>query len=247
MIKTNIHAVFLLLAISIFGCSSAPESGQAASKTVSQIRSVKAGDMSTLSRIGNVWISEQPTKDDLIWIRDNQVSVVIDTRMRHEDRGFDERAFVVSLGMDYRAEPLNNEMDYSIDYFDRARETFIARRGVPTFIHGETADRPAAVWLSFRVLDDRVPYAQALAEAKIAGLSNPNTIRLVNQYLLFRGVDIQTEDVKVESTPGPDEEIFEVQLVDEKEDAPSESIGTTETTQTPGTNMEASSDSTLRE
>ena len=174
--------------------------------------------MSQLTRIGNVWLSEQPTKDDLIWIRDNYVTVVIDTRMRSEDRDFDERAYVVGLGMGYRSEPLNTNMDYSIDYFDRVRKTLIARRSVPTFIHGETADRAAAVWLPFRVLDDRVPYSEALAEAKIAGLSEPNTIRLVNQYLLSRGVDIGPQRVEVTATPGPDELNFKVLPVDEEKD-----------------------------
>ena len=215
MIKFTIHSACLVFAISVCGCSTPPPPVKPA---VSQIKSVSVGDMSQLTRIGNVWLSEQPTKDDLIWIRDNYVTVVIDTRMRSEDRDFDERAYVVGLGMGYRSEPLNTNMDYSIDYFDRVRKTLIARRSVPTFIHGETADRAAAVWLPFRVLDDRVPYSEALAEAKIAGLSEPNTIRLVNQYLLSRGVDIGPQRVEVTATPGPDELNFKVLPVDEEKD-----------------------------
>ena len=213
MIRHITSSFGLVLTLTLLGCSSSPS----VKPSVSQIRSLQAGDMSQLTRIGNVWLSEQPTQDDLIWLRDNFVSVVIDTRMRSEDRGFDERACVVGLGMDYRSEPLNTEMDYTVDYFDRARSTLAARRSVPTFIHGKTADRAAAVWLPFRVLDDRVPYTQALAEAKIAGLSEPNTIRIVNQYLLSRGVDIETGEVEVTSSPGPDQLDFEVRLVDENE------------------------------
>ena len=220
MIKFTIHSVCLIFAISVFGCSTPPPPMK---PKVSQIKSVQVGDMSQLTRIGNVWLAEQPTKDDLIWIRDNYVTVVIDTRLRSEDRDFDERAYVVGLGMGYRAEPLNTNMDYSIDYFDRARKTLVARRSVPTFIHGKTADRAAAVWLPFRVLDDRVPYSEALAEAKIAGLSEPNTIRLVNQYLLSRGVDIGPQEVEVTSTQGPDEINFEVLPVDAKKDETSNS------------------------
>ena len=235
MIKYITPALGFLLACTLFSCSSSPTVKPA----VSQIRSLQAGDMSQLTRIGNVWISEQPTKDDLIWLRDNFVTVVIDTRMRSDDRGFDERAYVVGLGMSYRSEPLNTDMDYTIDYFNRARTTLVARRGVPTFIHGETADTAAAVWLPFRVLDDRVPYTQALAEAKIAGLSNPNTIRIVNQYLLSRGVDIETEEVEVTATPGPDEMDFEILLLDDEdgEDGASDKASEAETTAVTGSDV----------
>ena len=189
---------------------------------MSQIKSAQSGDMSQLSRIGNVWLSEQPTEDDLVWLRDNFVTVVIDTRLRSEDRGFDERAYVVSLGMNYRSEPLDTDMDYSINYFDRIRTTLVSRRGVPTFIHGETADRAAAVWMPFRVLDEKVSYSQALAEAKIAGLSEPSTIRIVNQYLLSRGVDIQTQEVEIKSEPGPDEINDQVTPPEKNEEKPSD-------------------------
>ena len=222
MIKFTIHSVCLIFAISVFGCSTPPPPMK---PKVSQIKSVQVGDMSQLTRIGNVWLAEQPTKEDLIWIRDNYVTVVIDTRLRSEDRDFDERAYVVSLGMGYRSEPLNTDMDYSMDYFDRARKTLTARRSIPTFIHGKTADRAAAVWLPFQVLDERVPYSEALAEAKIAGLSEPNTIRLVNQYLLSRGVDIGPQQVEVTSTPGPDETNFEVLPVEDKKGGTSNSSG----------------------
>ena len=227
MIKFTIHSICLVFVTLVFGCSTPPPPVK---PTVSQIKSVQVGDMSQLTRIGNVWLSEQPTEDDLIWIRDNYVTVVIDTRMRSEDRGFDERAYVVSLGMGYRSEPLNTDRDYSMDYFDRARKTLVARRSVPTFIHGKTADRAAAVWLPFRVIDDRVPYSQALDEAKIAGLSEPNTIRLVNQYLLSRGVDIGPQKVEVTSTPGPDEMNFEVLPVEEKKNETANSSEVEDTT-----------------
>ena len=212
MIKFTTSLACLISLATLSGCSAPPP----VKATVSQIKSVQSGDMLQLSRIGNVWLSEQPTEDDLIWLRDNFVTVVIDTRLRSEDRDFDERAYVVSLGMNYRSEPLDTSMDYSINYFDRIRSTLVSRRGVPTFIHGETADRAAAVWLPFRVLDDQVPYSQAFAEAKIAGLSEPSTIRIVNQYLLSRGVDIRMQDVDIESTPGPDEMNHEVTPIEKQ-------------------------------
>ena len=191
------------------GCSSG---SQARKVPVTKIQFLEANDMQELSHVGNVWISEQPTESDLVWMRDNYVSLVIDTRLRDEDRGFDERAYVVGLGMKYRSRPLDISQDFTIRYFDDLRMSLWARRDIPTLIHGDTADRAAGVWLTYRVLDERVPYAQAFNEAKLAGLENEATIRLVNQYLLSNGVNIRinTDAVVIEAEDGPDEMIYHV-------------------------------------
>ena len=114
--------------------------------------------------------------------------------------------------MKYRLEPLAPEEDFTVEYFDRIRSTLYARRDVPTLIHGETADRAAAAWLPYRILDENVPYPQALAEARIAGLENDKTLRIVQQYLLRKGVDIKdTTMVDVTAEDGPDETIFHIE------------------------------------
>lgn len=171
----------------------------------------RASEMEQLAHVGNVWISEQPTREDLIWMRDNAVTMVIDTRGRTEDRGFDERAFVVSLGMRYHLMPLEADQDFVIRYFDQARNILATRKDVPTLIHGESANRAAAVWMVYRVLDDGVAYDVALAEAEIAGLRSEATLKLVQQYLMANGVRMDDPDAglagaaPMTSEPGPDE------------------------------------------
>lgn len=201
------------LAVVVTGCAQS----SASKVPVTKIQFLAANDMQELTHVGNIWISEQPTESDLVWMRDNHVSLVIDTRLRDEDRGFDERAYVVSLGMKYRSRPLDISQDFTIRYFDDLRMTLMSRRDVPTVIHGESANRAAAVWMTYRVLDERVSYAQALNEAKLAGLTNDATIRLVNQYLVSNGVDVNvnTEAVVIEAEPGPDEMIYHVTPMDE--------------------------------
>lgn len=197
------------LLIALAGACSSPKPMKT---TVNKINRMSASDMQQLSQIGNVWISEQPTEKDLRWFRDNYVMFVMDTRTREEDRGFDERAYVVSLGMKYRLESLAPEEDFTVEYFDRIRSTLYARRDVPTLIHGETADRAAAAWLPYRILDENVPYPQALAEARIAGLENDKTLRIVQQYLLRKGVDIKDDTmVDITAEDGPDETIFHIE------------------------------------
>ena len=184
--------------------------------TITKIDRMSASDMVQLSHVGNVWISEQPTQKDLEWMRDNYVSLVIDTRTRDEDRGFDERAYVVFLGMKYRLESLDPKQEFTIRYFDRMRAMLSSRRDVPTLIHGASADRAAGAWLPYRVLDERVPYSQAVAEARIAGLERDETLRIVQQYLVSRGVDINEKvNIEVTAEEAPDETIFHVFEEDE--------------------------------
>lgn len=198
-----------LFTIALFtGCSNSTKQ-----EDLKKITRHQASEMEQLSHVGNVWISEQPTEEDLVWMRDNAVSMVLDTRGRKEDRGFDERAYVVSLGMTYHLIPLETDQDFVIRYFDMTRDILKTRTDVPTLIHGESADRAAAVWMVTRVLDDRVSYEVALAEAEIAGLNQEATLRLVQQYLMEQGVSFDFSKglagaAVLEASPGPDEMIY---------------------------------------
>lgn len=208
------------IALSV-GCSNKP-----AETSITKIERHQASEMEQLAHVGNFWISEQPTERDLIWMRDNEVTMVIDVRARDEDRGFDERAVVVSLGMRYNPAPLELDQDYTIRYFDFLRETMRTRRDVPTLIHGSSANRAAAVWMAYRVLDDKVPYSVALAEAQIAGLNEDAPRLIVDQYLMEKGVNIKpkgtagdSSGTTVTAVDGPDEVIYEIT---EEKSAPDE-------------------------
>ena len=204
-----LHVLLVPFALALLaGCSS-----KAKQEDLKKITRHQASQMEQLAHVGNVWISEQPTEKDLIWMRDNAVSMVMDTRGREEDRGFDERAYVVSIGMQYHPIPLEIDQDFVIRYFDMTRDVLSSRQDVPTLIHGETADRAAAVWMVSRVLDDKVDYEVALAEAEIAGLNREVTLRLVQQYLMERGVSFDYSkglagSAPMQAEPGPDEIIY---------------------------------------
>ena len=213
MIKMNMKRLLtcapVLVLLALGGCASTDDNSDALTK----ITRHQASDMEQLCHVGNIWISEQPTQRDLLWMRDNAVTLVIDARGREEDRGFDERAYVVSLGMQYHPMPLETDQDYVIRYFDRSRNILNSRRDIPTLIHGESADRAAAIWMVSRVLDDEVPYRAALAEAEVAGLQNEATLLLVQQYLLGKGVTMDLSAgldgaAVLEAEDGPDEVIY---------------------------------------
>ena len=210
------HKSPLLRSALLFGCLLLPLGGCASSgpaKDVAPVVRHKVSDMAQLTNVGNIWISEQPTEAELIWMRDNKVSMVIDVRGRGEDRGFEERAYVVSLGMRYQSSPLEIDQDVVVRYFDSTRNILRTRKDIPTLIHCGTANRAAAVWMVYRVLDEKVSYPVALAEAEIAGLNNPETLTLVQQYLLANGVEADfsgglSAAAPLSATDGPEEVIY---------------------------------------
>jgi hypothetical protein len=190
-IKNTIRLSSLVSAaivLCLSGCGAPPASTQ-----LSTITRHRSGDMEQLAHSGNIWISEQPTEADFLWMRDNAVSLVLDVRPRDVDPEMLERAYVISLGMGYQAVPLAVDQDYVIRYFDFIRNILVTRKNIPTLIHGVTADRAAAVWMVFRVLDDNIAYPIALAEAEIAGLESESTLLLVQQYLMGQGIDVRLD------------------------------------------------------
>ena len=207
------------LLMCLTGCSSRSET------SMESIRRYQGSEMAQLSHAGPIWISDQPTEADLIWMRDNGVSLVLDVRSREDDPAMQERALVVTLGMAYQSVPLEDAQDYVIRYFDYIRGILASRRDVPTLIHGSTADRAAALWMVYRVLDDRVPYDVALAEARIAGLDQESTLHLVQQYLVGSGVEIDlgtglSNTAPMVSEEAPDETIHEPAVDPEPAAAP---------------------------
>ncbi|MEC9157201.1 MAG: hypothetical protein VYB77_03625 [Planctomycetota bacterium] len=220
---TSLLAIMLLCLVG--GCSTSNPS----KIPMTRMKVMNTVDMPQLSHCGDIWISCQPTEEDLIWFRNNYITMVIDTRLRDEERGFEEQAYVIGLGMEYRLRPLDIQQNFTIRYFDGVRAMLVTRNNIPTLIHGETADRPAGVWMTYRVLDENVPYAQALEEAKLAGLNSEAMITLVNQYLQANGVTIPDppQPVQVVETDGPDEieeTVVEVPPADDAAAAPTESV-----------------------
>jgi len=56
--------------------------------------------------------------------------------------------------------------------FDGARKALAPADGAPILLHCSSANRVGAIWLAHRVLDDGLPYGDALVEAETVGLKS---------------------------------------------------------------------------
>lgn len=99
------------------------------------------------------------------------VTTVIDYRKASERTGFDEKAGVEALGMNYVNIPFQNESELTDEVFDATRTSLKGLEGM-ALIHCRSGNRAAAAWLPYRVLDEGVSWDRALAEAKAIGLKS---------------------------------------------------------------------------
>lgn len=99
------------------------------------------------------------------------VTTVIDYRKASERTGFDEKAGVEALGMNYINIPFQNESELTDEVFDATRSSLKGLEGT-ALIHCRSGNRAAAAWLPYRVLDEGVSWDRALAEARAIGLKS---------------------------------------------------------------------------
>lgn len=114
--------------------------------------------------------------------RDAGVTTVIDFRKPSESTGFDERAGAESLGLRYVNIPFQNENELTDEVFDATRAALKDLKGV-ALMHCRSGNRAAAAWLPYRVLDDGVPWDQALSEARAIGLKAPALEARARDYI----------------------------------------------------------------
>ena len=128
------------------------------------------GETKSIHRVGEVFLASQPGLDDLKEAEERGFKTVLS--FRHTDEvDFDESREVEALGMSFVHLPWNGEAELTDDIFDSLRATLqTAER--PLLLHCGSANRAAAGWLVWRVLDEGVDAKKAVEEARAMGLSS---------------------------------------------------------------------------
>ncbi|MFT5316718.1 MAG: hypothetical protein ACI9UK_002564 [Candidatus Krumholzibacteriia bacterium] len=184
-----------LAIVSLIACSSPQSSSNSESSSNKESPSNKDTDVSTVElaavslgtirnvhQLGDVWFGGQPSESDFGLIKDAGIKTVINLRHDAENEGMDEAAVVAAAEMGYAHIPFSNPGQLTDEVFDAVRhELKTAPR--PLLIHCASANRVGATWLSYRVLDEGVPYDDALLEAKEIGLRSSSLEELARQYI----------------------------------------------------------------
>lgn len=144
-----------------------------------------AGSIDRIHTKDGVFVATQPSEADLAQAQLGGVRTVIDLRPASESRGFDEPKAAAGLGLAYVHVPMGGPAGFSDETFDRARAALSAAAR-PVLVHCSTANRAAAVWLAWRVLDDHATVAAAKDEAHLAGLTKADVEARVLEYVARR-------------------------------------------------------------
>ena len=183
--RSSFAAGICYILLTVFtGCQST-HSGTADVDTplpVETVVPVACGTVRNLHRIGDIYVSGQPTPDDFALLQEMGIQTVITLRHDKELEGFDERQAVEAVGMQYIELPFNGAEELTFSVFTAARESLLRASG-PILVHCGSANRVGAVWLPYRVLDEGVAYEEALPEAKAIGLRNPEYEKLAQAYI----------------------------------------------------------------
>ena len=132
-----------------------------------------------------VLLSGQPTPAGLANARDSGVTLVINVRP-DDEMTFDERAVVQGLKMVYLSIPFTattlNDTQVRM-FIDTIREVR-SREGETdrVLVHGNTGDRPAALWALYEITDGKVPPEEAVARARQAGLKSAELVQYIGEY-----------------------------------------------------------------
>lgn len=148
-----------------------------------QLEACKLGEVDRIHRFDKIFLAGQPTADDFkLAHKQDGLKTVINLRTA-EELEFDEAATLKGLSINYHHVPIKSAAALKDDDFDKARKVLGDKKNHPVMMHCASANRVGAVWLVYRVLDDKVPYEKALEEAKKVGLRAPDLEAKAKDYI----------------------------------------------------------------
>ena len=147
-----------------------------------KLEACKIGKAQPSHRLGNLYLAGQPQAEDFQLAKELGIKTVLNLRKK-EELTWDEEATVKKLGLTYINLPFASPAELKDDVFDQARKVLRDKERQPLLLHCASANRVGAIWLAHRVLDDKVPYEQALEEARKVGLKAPALEETAKKYI----------------------------------------------------------------
>jgi uncharacterized protein (TIGR01244 family) len=143
---------------------------------------VKCGKINKLSRIAAIYVGGQPGKEDFAELKKLGIKTILNLRGPGET-DLDEQALAEQHGIRYVHLPFQKPEELTDAIFDQARKLLRDAQARPILVHCGSANRAAAVWLPYRVLDEGVPYEQAVQEAREIGLRSADYEKRAKDYI----------------------------------------------------------------
>ncbi len=187
LLKPAILAAIALPSLCILNsCGQSEKAAETKTETSTEtLEPSELGEISTLHKFGDVYLASQPQEADFQIAKDAGVKTVINMRHPEEMTDFDEEATVTALGLEYVNLPWAKPVELTDEVFDRARE-LLNTTEKPILLHCSSANRVAAVWIPWRVLDGGIDIEDAVREAITIGIKTPEYEPKARDYVQQR-------------------------------------------------------------
>ena len=155
-----------------------------------QIEKCELGHATPVHKYGNVYLSGQPTEQDLPLLKADGMRTIINLRPNKE-LSWDEGAAVNRAGMKYVHVPFRGEDELTSKVFDQVLGVLGDKESGPMLLHCGGADRVGAIWYAHRVLNDKLDPVEAELEAKKVGSAHRGVSR--ESERVFEGSESEEE------------------------------------------------------
>jgi uncharacterized protein (TIGR01244 family) len=162
--------------------AASPAPSPSAAPSAPKLETLTWGSVERMHRYGEIYLASQPAKEDFDLAKASGVRTVVNLRKPGEI-DWNEKTVVEGLGMQYDNFPFQHPEELTDDVLDGVRRVLAAAGDRPLLLHCSSANRVGAVWLAHRVLDDAVPFSDALVEAEAVGLKSPAFRDRVTTYI----------------------------------------------------------------
>jgi len=141
------------------------------------------GDIKQVHALGDIYLTGQPSVEDLRVLKKQGIETIITLRMPGEVP-WDEAAAVKKEGMKFVSVPFQGPDELKPKVFDEVLKILRdkKKRG-PTVLHCGSANRVGALWYAHRVLEGKLSPEAALKEAKTVGLRTPAYLDKAQEYV----------------------------------------------------------------
>jgi protein tyrosine phosphatase (PTP) superfamily phosphohydrolase (DUF442 family) len=177
-----IHGI-LIVALAATGSHAEQQLAEkVAPKAKTQLQEKKLGSIRPVHALGDIYLTGQPSIEDLAILKRAGVKTIITLRTPGEIR-WDEAAAVKQHEMTLVQVPFLSPDELTPTVFDDLRKVLNSKKRGPTVLHCGAANRVGAIWYAHRMLDGNLSHEAALKEAKTVGLHTPAYLERAQAYV----------------------------------------------------------------
>ena len=175
-------AALAALTVGQLSAQTSPQAPSAASAKKPVLKKQRLGSIKQVHALGDIYLTGQPTPDDLALLKGHGIKTIISLRHTQE-LPWDEATAVRQHGMRFVHVPFQSPEQLKTETFDKVLKALRDKQRGPTVLHCGSANRVGAMWYVYRILDGKIDPDAAAKEAKTAGLRNPKYLERAQAYV----------------------------------------------------------------